>query len=215
MTLIRDKVLHKIRRDILSCELSPGEPLRETELAQRYMVSKAPVRDALHRLKFEGLIETEPRRGHRVAPISVGDAQDILEMRETLEVYAAKRIVTDVTSSELEGLDFWRSADVSNVRSFADYNRRFHLGLAVLSRNDRMVQEMRRLLDAYERLCIVSLEKLRSDEGDIQTALTDHNLLIDALQSRDQRAAIKIIRVHIKKSKLNIMKGLKNRSIIE
>ena len=133
MNLIRHKVLDQIRQDILSCGLPPGAELREAELAEQYDVSKSPVRDALQRLQFEGLVETEPRRGHRVTPISVSDARDILEMRETLEVAAAKRMIRDASDAKLADLDRWRTADVTDIRAFANYNRNFHISLHSLA----------------------------------------------------------------------------------
>lgn len=215
VNLIRHKVLDQIRQDILSCGFQPGEELREAELADRYAVSKSPVRDALQRLQFEGLVETEPRRGHRVTPISVADARDILEMRETLELAAAKRMVRDASEEDLAGLDAWREADVSDIRAFASYNRGFHVALSDLSGNRRLAEEMRRLLDAYERLCLVSLERLRADQGDMGQALEDHCDLIDALQARDARAAARISQRHVRRSRGQIMKGLENRPIVD
>lgn len=215
MNLIRHKVLDQIRQDILSCGFQPGEELREAELADRYEVSKSPVRDALQRLQFEGLVETEPRRGHRVTPISVSDARDILEMREALEVTAAKKIARDVSDADLASLDSWRTVDVGSIRTFARYNRAFHTKLADLSGNRRLAEEMQRLLDAYERLCIVSLERMRADQGDMGQALIDHCDLIDALQARDGRAAAKICQRHLRHSRVQIMKGLENRPIVD
>jgi DNA-binding GntR family transcriptional regulator len=215
VNLIRHKVLDLIRQDILSCDLMPGTELREAELAERYNVSKSPVRSALQRLEFEGLIEIEPRRGHRVAPISVSDARDILEMRETLEEAAARWIAERATDAALASLDAFREADTTSIAAFADYNRRFHTAIADVSSNARMADEMRRLLDAYDRLCIVSLSRLRDDQGDMATPLADHRAIIDALQARDARAASRVIRRHIKRSRGQIMKGLERRPIVE
>lgn len=215
MNLIRHKVLHIIRQDILSCEFQPGEELREAELAVRYSVSKSPVREALQRLEFEGLVETAPRRGHRVTQISISDARDILEMRETLEVAAARKMVREASDRDLSALDAYREADVGDIRAFATYNRSFHIGLAQASGNRRLADEMRRLLDAYERLCLVSLERLRAVSGDMRTALGDHCALIDALQSRDATKAARISQRHIRSSRTQIMKGLENRPIVE
>lgn len=215
MNLIRHKVLDMIRQDILSCDFQPGEELRESELADRYAVSKSPVRDALQRLQFEGLVETEPRRGHRVTPISVSDARDILEMRETLEVAAARKMVREASDRDLAALDVYREADVSDIRAFAAYNRGFHIGLAQASGNRRLADEMRRLLDAYERLCLVSLERLRAVSGDMGAALADHCALIDALQARDATKAARISQRHVRSSRTQIMKGLENRPIVE
>jgi len=215
VNLIRHKVLDLIRQDILSCDLRPGEELREADLADRYAVSKSPVREALQHLRIEGLVETEPRRGHRVTPISVSDARDILEMRETLETAATKRTVREASDADLAGLEVYRSVDLGDLRTFARYNRRFHVALAEISGNRRLAEEMRRLLDAYERLCLVSLERLRADQGDASQALADHCDLIDALQARDAVRAVRISQRHVRRSRSQIMKGLGNRPIVE
>jgi DNA-binding GntR family transcriptional regulator len=57
VSLVRNKIFDMVRGEILSCTLMPGEELREGELAKRYGVSKSPVRDAMQKLEFEGLVE--------------------------------------------------------------------------------------------------------------------------------------------------------------
>ena len=106
-------------------------------------------------MQFEGLVETQPRRGYRVTPISISDFSDILDMRQALEVAVAQRIVRGAAGATLDELDRRRDAD--DIRAFASCNRNFHTMLAQLSDNLRLGSEMRRLLDAYERLCIVRL----------------------------------------------------------
>ena len=95
--LMRDRIFEELREDIMSCDLQPGEELREVALAKKYGVSKSPIRDALQRLEFEGLIEIAPRQGHRIAPISISDAHDILDLREILETAVARRIASDAS----------------------------------------------------------------------------------------------------------------------
>ena len=91
--LIRDNVYDKIRADILTCVFAPGVQLQENDLAERYAVSKSPVRDALLRLQEQGLIEVLPRKGYRVRPISVSDARELYEVRIMLEKACAKRAI--------------------------------------------------------------------------------------------------------------------------
>lgn len=213
--LIRYKILDQIRNDILTCGLKPGEELREAELAEHYSVSKSPIRDALQRLEFEGLIETAPRKGHRVTPISISDARDLLEMRETLEVAAARKIVEEASVPDLEALDRFREADTGSVDAFAAYNREFHTAISALAGNRRLTDEMNRLLDAYHRLCIVSLSRLRDVAGDMREPLADHCDLIDALQARDARKAARVTQRHVRRSSGQIMKGLESRPIVE
>ena len=93
--LMRDGVYEQIRADILSCALVPGSAVYENELAQRYSVSKSPVRDALLRLQEHGLVEVLPRKGYRIRPISIADAHDLYEMRVLLEKASVRRACDD------------------------------------------------------------------------------------------------------------------------
>ena len=60
--LLRDNVYESLRSDILSCRLAPGDDMREQELAERYAVSRQPVREALLRLEREHLVTVQPRQ---------------------------------------------------------------------------------------------------------------------------------------------------------
>ena len=83
--LLRDNVYENLRSDILMCRLAPGDDMREQDLAERYAVSRQPVREALLRLEREHLVTVQPRQGYRVNPISLADARDLLRFRLALE----------------------------------------------------------------------------------------------------------------------------------
>ena len=212
--LIRHRIFDELRDDIMSCTLQPGSELREGELAQRYGVSKSPIRDALQKLEFEGLVQIVPRQGHRVLPISISDAHDILDLRETLEVAAAKRIAAEASEQDLENLNKFRVADLASMRAFAKYNRSFHAEICRLSGNVRQAAVMRSLMDNYERLCIVSLSSRQKEAEAMSAALLEHNAIIDALQARDGRRAARLSAKHIRKSQSQVMRGLQNRPVV-
>jgi DNA-binding GntR family transcriptional regulator len=214
MSLVRNQVFEKVRADILTCALRPGQELREQDLAQRYGVSKSPVRDAMQKLEMEGLIEIEPRRGHRVRPVSVADAEDILDLRVILESAVVRRIIDNASGAEVAGLDAFRTADLSSIPAFTAYNRQFHTALAALSRNQRLAEETRRVMEFYDRLCVVSLSTLRR-VGGFDGPLADHNAIIDAIQARDRARAARLVARHIGKSRTSVMKGLDQRPIVE
>lgn len=209
----RERIFNLIRQDILSCDIRPGEELREAELARRYGVSKTPVRDAMQRLEFEGLIEIEPRRGHRVRPISVQEAEDLVEVRSILESAAVAKIAKTATDEELAGLDAFRNPGTDDIDAFAAYNRQFHSHLADLSRNRRMAEEIRRMMEFYDRLALVSLTSLSRTVG-LEVPLADHCAIIDALQRRNGRLAARLIRQHIARSRSEIMKGLGRQPVV-
>ena len=213
MSLARNKVFEMVRNEILSCSLMPGVELREADLAKRYGVSKSPVRDAMQKLEFEGLVEIEPRRGHRVRPISIKDAEDILELRTILEMGVVRKIAGSTDEVSLKKLDQLRLADILSIKAFAAYNKNFHYRLSVLSGNRRLAEETWRVMEFYNRLCIVSLSTL-ARSGGFDGPLADHNAIIDAIQTRNGNLAARLVQRHVTKSREQILRGLENRPIV-
>lgn len=85
---IRDEIYPTVREWIIAGELQPGEILRDKELAERFGVSRTPVREALQRLKDEGFLQTESNRWTRVAPIDVAAVSEIYQIVGALETVA-------------------------------------------------------------------------------------------------------------------------------
>ena len=102
--LLRDNVYENLRSDILTCRLAPGDDMREQELAERYAVSRQPVREALLRLEREHLVTVQPRQGYRVNPISLADARDLLRFRLALEPASISRPSTKLPWVSTAGL---------------------------------------------------------------------------------------------------------------
>src|SRR3984893_9856986 len=102
--LLRDNVYESLRSDILSCRLAPGDDMREQELAERYAVSRQPVREALLRLEREHLVTVQPRQGYRVNPISLEDARDLLRFRLALEPACVAEAIDNARDAGLQTL---------------------------------------------------------------------------------------------------------------
>ena len=75
--MIASSIYEQLRRDIVTCELPPGSAVYEQELAQRFGISKSPVRDALLRLQEQRLVEVRARSGYRIKSVSVAEAGEI------------------------------------------------------------------------------------------------------------------------------------------
>ena len=87
---VEDAVYRALRSEIGRLEMAPGQRLRLEALAGRFQVSLTPVRHALRRLESEGLVESLPRRGSRVAPLSVEELEEIQALRLGLETFLAR-----------------------------------------------------------------------------------------------------------------------------
>ena len=100
---IRGEAFKIIREMIISGEISPGTRLSESKLATELGTSRTPVREALHTLEKENLIESIPRVGYIVREIIAEEADEIVEIRIALETLAAKRASQKISATELRG----------------------------------------------------------------------------------------------------------------
>lgn len=106
---VEDGVYRALRSEIGRLELSPGQRLRLEELAGRFHVSLTPVRHALRRLESEGLVVSVPRRGSRVASLSVEELEEIQALRLGLETFLARHGAEGCTDEALAGMTAARS----------------------------------------------------------------------------------------------------------
>jgi GntR family transcriptional regulator, rspAB operon transcriptional repressor len=212
--LIRDGVYEKIRADILACVLAPGSRVFENDLAQRYKVSKSPVRDALLRLQEQGLIEVLPRKGYLIRPISIGDAHDLYEMRLLLEKSCVRRACDEASDEGLASLNEFRSVENGDLAHWVMYNRNFHRRIAELSGNARMAKMAYEVIDQFDRLTFVGVSAGPSAAAS-EKFVAEHCEVIDALQARDRSKVTSLINKHISKSQKQLFAVLENPPIVE
>ena len=98
---MEDAVYRALRSEIGRLEMAPGQRLRLEALAGRFQVSLTPVRHALRRLESEGLVESLPRRGSSVAPLSVEELEEIQALRLGLETFLARHGAEACTADAL------------------------------------------------------------------------------------------------------------------
>src|SRR3978361_2332534 len=197
--LLRDNVYENLRSDILPCRLAPGDDLREQELAERYAVSRQPVREALLRLEREHLVTVQPRQGYRVNPISLTDARDLLRFRLALEPACVAEAIESASDAVLTALDQFRRfagahedflaynralpSPAGDPEHFIAYTRAFHSALAHASGNRRMAAALCDLIGQADRLVRVSVANVKGH--DPTQLVAEHVALIEAMQRLD------------------------------
>jgi GntR family transcriptional regulator, rspAB operon transcriptional repressor len=209
--LLRDNVYESLRADILTCRLAPGDDMREQELAERYAVSRQPVREALLRLEREHLVTVQPRQGYRVNPISLSDARDLLRFRLALEPACVAEAIEQAPDSVLNTLDDFRRFS-GDHEDFIAYNRAFHSALAHASGNRRMAEALCDLIGQADRLVRVSVANVRGH--DPTQLVAEHVALIEAMQRRDRRSAVRIIKAHISQTEKRVLPALKRNAVV-
>lgn len=196
--LLSDQVYAMVRGLILDGSLQPGTRVVESEIARQLGVSQAPVREAIKRLAFEGLVSTAPRRGSYVAQISEDEAQDAREVRALLEESAAREAVenfgTDARQTLEKSVDGMReAAREPDLAAFRGHDMAFHRTVIELSGNSYLPR-----LWAVMESSLLSL-RLVGDPGftGSWTEMAEaHQALIEALASGDRGRAAAAFRRH-------------------
>jgi DNA-binding GntR family transcriptional regulator len=164
-------------------------------LAQRFEVSKSPVREALQDLVRDGLVVVTPRQGYRASSVSMSDAHDMFAFRHVLEVAGIAESVKLASDADLARLDRFRAFSEDGWRDFVDYNCEFHCELARCSGNGRMSKATCDLIEEMDRLVRLSVSVVRG--RDPQKLVEEHGQIIDAVQARNARTAVALLKAHM------------------
>ncbi|MFE1309561.1 GntR family transcriptional regulator [Streptomyces sp. NPDC058755] len=144
---VRERVLATLRQDIIAGRLGPGERLVERELAERFGVSRVPVREAIRALVAEGFVLFESARRTVVRRLTPTDVKELFELREALEVYAAGLAAARVTPealAELRGLltEAATATKEGDGEAITDINTRFHDRILAMAGNSLLISVM-------------------------------------------------------------------------
>lgn len=148
-----------LRTLILRGHFEGGQPLRQDTIAKWFGVSHIPVREALRQLTAEGLVELHSKRGAIVATLQPDEAEEILEIRLTLEIKAVSLAMphwTDATLDQLE-LQLTEAEGCESIDRWSDLNRSFHEGLYQACARPRLLNLIASLnanVERYIRLLV-------------------------------------------------------------
>jgi DNA-binding GntR family transcriptional regulator len=182
----------RLQEAIVRLELPPGTPMSEAQLVEQFGFTKAAVRAGLARLRVEGLVMAEPRRGHVVAPITATDVREIYDLRLQLEPHAAAIAAGRIPRSDIERLRALTAptldlADAGSVERFMDANRAVHVAVAEAAGNRRAAALVTRLLDDSDRARLAALRAGAAARGERVRA--EHHSLLAALEAGDGETA--------------------------
>lgn len=193
-------VYQKLKDAILNGVFSPGQMLRQDEVATKLGVSRSPLREALPRLEADGIVVLHPRRGYAVAMLDPKQITEVFDLRCLLETELAKRSIKNRTEADIANIyvivaEMKKEAEGENVDDLSRWfnlNMQFHRALltpADCPHHLRALQHSRTLIESYIRT------EVRLT-GDLQEAQEEHNLLAQAFVLGNIENFISITRQH-------------------
>lgn len=192
-----DRVYATLREMAIQFRLKPGERLTEVDLAQKFSVSRTPIREALSRLEREGFLLAEGTRGFAVRNLDPKECFDLYELRLALESTAIRLAVDRATDEELAELSRTarkarREPANSPVDRIVELDEQFHEQIAALSRNVPLTEALRSVNARIRFIRLIDME-----DRPRSSSLGDHVVVARALEARDAEAAIQAIQRHV------------------
>ncbi len=195
---VRKKVYRAIRNHILDGTFAPGERLIENRIAEQINTSRTPVREALHLLEKEGLLESIPRAGYRVKPLRWEEVEEICEIRVINETLAARWAMRRITPKELLALENNLAIAEHEVthgkpKAFVHRDAEFHEILVRASGSERLL-ELCELLRKH--MLRYRIESLYLPETGLR-AIEGHRRILECLRASDEEGLEQAIREHL------------------
>ena len=193
---ISQPVYERIKHDIVAATLPPGEPLVETLLAERYAVSRTPIREALRQLERDGLVE-RVGRSMRVRYFTPEQIYEIYEVRGILEGAAARAAADRHTPFDVDRLHelLERLQDgEGDVERRMDLNRAFHAAIWRAGHNSILIEQI-------ERLYLTSIGHMSTtltDDARWRDSIGEHRLLLEAIVAGDGDEAERLTLEHLR-----------------
>ena len=191
---------HRLRTEILSGALVPGERLIEEQLTRRFGTSRAPLREALRLLGQQGLVEHSPRRGVRVAELSPRDVDELFGLREVLEQFAmqmAPPVPDPLALQQLASrLDAMRKAATSAAAlEQAEAHRQFHVALVAMAGRRHVLLMYEPVLLKLQLYMAANLRR-ETQSRSPQEGVRRHRMLFDAVAAGDRDSVLAALRNH-------------------
>ena len=199
-----------LRDEILTLALAPGQLLDETTLADRFGMSRSPVREALIRLAGEELVVMLPNRSTIVAPLDVTafpkyvEALDLAQ-RVNTRLAAGLRSEEDLVAIAAAQVRFEAAVATGNHLAMSEANKGFHMAIAAAGKNPFLAGFYERLLDQGRRILHLHFDYIeRTSDGYLLTG--EHVEMLEAIRARDVEQADRLAHAHTRQFRDNFIR---------
>ncbi|MCX2724488.1 GntR family transcriptional regulator [Roseibium salinum] len=190
-----DRIAAALEAEIVTGAFKPGEELKQGQIAERFSISRIPVRDALQLLAARGLIDLVPNRRARVISLSAAEIREVYDLRLLLETDCLNQSIAKMSERDIDSIEaaLAHSTIDAGTQRWAQGDWEFHRSLYLPTGRPRqlaMIEGLRRTC----RIHIAGYGILPSRTGEW---LQDHEDLVKACRARSGAEAASILKSHI------------------
>jgi GntR family transcriptional regulator, rspAB operon transcriptional repressor len=196
--------LRRLREEILSGELEPGQRIVQDAVAARYGSSRIPIREALRVLASEGLVTIQPDVGARVTTMDARDLDEVFMLRERLEPLAISESGRHIGPEDLRHArellaESERHANTADVERYLELDHKFHTFLMSFSERPRLQKMVESLTNSARRYRRSYL--LHQPISSYEISVAEHRLILDALERNEPDDAALVSLLHIRRTR--------------
>jgi DNA-binding GntR family transcriptional regulator len=185
----------ELRSELMAGTLRPGAELSQVGLAERFGVSRIPIRDALRILAGEGLVEIEANRGARAIALTPGEVREIYDLRVLLECDCLHRAAGKMTPATLEEIErVRRKSDLdAGTPGWAAGDWAFHRALYAPAGRPRQIA----MIEALRRTCQLHVGAYATMPAKKPRWLAEHRIIVEHLKQGKTEDAVRALQAHL------------------
>lgn len=203
-SVLSTRIADELRGAILSGELSPGERIRQEELAEQFGASRIPVREALRILVTDGLVNMVSNSGAWVSSLTQEECSEQYQIRERLEPLLLRYSMPQLTDEDMSVMTslVQQMKETTDIEDFMRLDREFHWITYSGATTNTLTEMIERLWNTTQPYRRVFTRMVRS--GGIEITHLEHELLVEAIKRQDNEEAERILHGHIRRTRIEL-----------
>lgn len=198
---MREKVYDTLKKLIIDGVIAPGERIIETDYANKFQISRTPIREAIRMLELEGLVETQSTGGVIVTMITENEISEVYKIRIALEGIILEEVIKKAKKIDIKHIEkvldstkkAFENEDINEVfELFSKFNATLY-DISALPKVTSMISNINLYLKRFRKLSIENSERK-------EDAFEDHVKILEAIKEKNLEEALKINRAHLEKS---------------
>ena len=200
---MRERVYEILKKMIIDGDISPEEKIVETEYAEKFQISRTPLREAIRMLELEGYVEAHSKGGVIVKNCTKEDVEEIYKIRIALEGIILEEVIKKSSQSDIKKLEKiikeTKEIMVENKNNddifklFSKFNNTLY-SIANMTRVEDLIKNMNLYLKRFRKMAVEDFERKKQ-------ASEDHVELVNAIKEKDINKALEINKIHLERSK--------------
>ncbi|WP_028402044.1 GntR family transcriptional regulator [Ectobacillus panaciterrae] len=204
---LKDHAYEMIKKLLMNGDLSPGEFLSEGYLSEQLGMSRTPIRSALQRLEYEGIVRIHPKQGIYICDTSVQQVNEVYEIRMVLETFAIRKLSHTIEQHQVQELKSILNQQYEQIKNqdlylSLKYDTAFHLKIMEFIGNEQMFEMFKSI---EEKLSFYGKKVLTKKVERLKETYEEHLLILTELEKGNTENAVHHMEEHLQKGRKTLL----------